>query len=112
MAANPFAYEGPPLPSPSNRFQVVPGTGPVTYACPLSAAGALTRYTGYGFSTAQAPPTSSSSATGLLNATCEVDYSPNVMGRTGILFVRVNATDANLGETVSVFREIHVDNSP
>lgn len=118
LDANPFAYESPPLPSPNDRFQVVPGTGPVTYSCALAggSAAAMTRYTGYGFSTAQphsaAALAGGTAARALSNATCEVDYAPTVMARAGLLFVRIYVTDATTNESVQLFREIHVDNSP
>lgn len=44
LGSYPFATAPAPLPSPSNRFQVV--STPVTYACDL-ATGTLTRYAGY-----------------------------------------------------------------
>ena len=44
LGSYPFATAPAPLPSPSNRFQVV--STPVTYACDLNT-GTLTRYAGY-----------------------------------------------------------------
>lgn len=112
LDANPFAVQSPPLSSPSSRFQVVPGTvRAVTFACPTAAAGSLTRYWNYGFNAVQAaPPTGGNSAQLAGGATCTVEYTANATGRNGLLFVQLNLSSG--GETVSLFQQIHVDNSP
>jgi MSHA biogenesis protein MshO len=119
LSSNPFANEGPPLPSPNNRFQIVPNAGPVTYTCSPSAGAAVNRYSGYSGSGASAwslnQPTSFVVAPAVVldNATCDVDYAQqNALARSGLLFIRINVTDAASGDVVTVFREIHVDNSP
>lgn len=111
LAANPFAAQIPPLPSPSGRFQVVPGAvRAVTYACPTAAAGNLTRHWNYGFNAAQAVPAGGSAALLAQNATCVVDYSANATGRNGLLYIALTLTSG--GENVTLFNQIHVDNSP
>ncbi len=113
LASNPFP--GPPaLPSPNSRFQVVPfATRAVTYACPTTTAGLITKRWGYGFiNPQQTPPAGGSTATVALNATCQVDYTQAALQRNGILYVRLNIINATSGETVSVFQQIHVDNAP
>ena len=114
LTTNPFAAETPPLPSPSDRFQVVPsGTQAVTYACPVSTAGNVTRYWHYGFNvTPVFPPSGGSSAVAMSNTTCEVGYAQNVSFRNALLYVKLNVIDSASGESVSVFEQIHVDNSP
>lgn len=111
LDANPFAYQTPPLPSPSSRFQVVPGTvRAVTYACPI-AAGNLTRFWNYGFNAVQ--PTAFAGGQNALLATgasCTVEYTTNATGRNGLLIVQLSLTSG--GETVSLFQQIHVDNAP
>jgi len=112
LAANPFAIQSPPLPSPSSRFQVVPGgTRAVTYACPAAVAGNLSRSANYGFKAAQAVP---GGAPAMLasGATCDVEYANNASGRNGLLYVSLTLSDAGSGEHVTLFQEIHVDNSP
>lgn len=103
-----------PFRSPGARFQVVPGaTRAVTYACPqagVGAAGNLTRHWNYGFNAAQAVPAGGSSALLAGNVTCSVDYSNNATGRNGLLFISLTLTSG--GETVTLFNQIHVDNSP
>jgi MSHA biogenesis protein MshO len=111
LTANPFAIQTPPLPSPSARFQIVPGgEQAVTYACPQAVAGNLARHWGYGFNAAQAVP-AGSSALLATNATCEVDYISAATGRNGLLYIRLTLTDAS-GEAAILFQQIHVDNAP
>ena len=113
LVTNPFP--GPPaLPSPNSRFQVVPfATRAVTYACPTVTAGLLTRQWGYGFNALQAaPPVGGTTATVALTATCQVDYTQAALQRNGILYITLNVTNVPSGETVSVFQQIHVDNTP
>lgn len=111
LTANPFASQSPPLPSPGARFQVVPGgVRAVTYACPQAAAGNLTRYWNYGFNAAQAVPAGGSAALLAGNVTCSVDYSNNATGRNGLLYISLTLTTG--GESVTLFSQIHVDNSP
>jgi len=111
LDANPYAYQSPPLPSPSSRFQVVPGAvRAVTYACP-AAAGNFTRYWDYGFNAIQ-PTAFAGGSSALLAgmANCTVEYTANATGRNGLLFVQLNLTAG--GESVSLFQQIHVDNTP
>lgn len=112
LTANPFASQSPPLPSPNNRFQVVPGaTRAVTYACPSATAGNLTRQWNYGFNAAQVtPPAGGSSTTLAGNVICSVEYQANATGRNGLLYITLTLTDG--GESVGLFQQIHVDNVP
>ncbi|OHC61432.1 MAG: hypothetical protein A2040_12520 [Rhodocyclales bacterium GWA2_65_19] len=112
LDANPFAAQTPPLPSPSARFQVIPGAvRAVTFACPTTGTGSLTRYWNYGFNTAQAtPPTGGNSAPLANGASCVVEYTANATGRNGLLFVQLTLSSG--GENVSMFQQIHVDNAP
>jgi MSHA biogenesis protein MshO len=115
LADNPFAAASPPLPSPSSRFQVVPfSEKAVAYECPKASPGVVTRYRNYGFN-ASAPtgPPGGSSAIALTNATCDVGYTANVSQRNGLLYIKLTVTDGTAGgEGVTVFQQIHVDNSP
>ena len=110
LDANPFAYQSPPLPSPSARFQVVPGAvRAVTYACP-AAAGNFTRYWDYGFNAVQPTAFGGSSALLATGASCTVEYTANATGRNGLLFVQLSLSSG--GESISLFQQIHVDNAP
>lgn len=112
LDANPFAAQSPPLPSPSARFQVVPGgVRAVSFACPAAGSGNLTRHWNYGFNAVQAtPPAGGSSATLAGGASCVVEYTANATGRNGLLFVQLTLTAG--GESVTLFQQIHVDNAP
>lgn len=109
-ATNPFAAQSPPLPSPSARFQVVPGgVRAVSYACPGTADN-LTRHWNYGFNAAQAVPAGGSSALLAQNAACTVDYVSAATGRNGLLYISLTLSSG--GESVTLFNQIHVDNAP
>lgn len=115
LTSNPFATASPPMPSPSSRFFVVPGTTrAVTYECPRTVAGNMTRYWNYGFNASV--PTSApggSSAIALTNVVCQVGYTADVSHRNGLLYIKLTLTDGtSSGESITVFRQIHVDNSP
>jgi len=118
LASNPFASQSPPLPSPSSRFQVVPGgIRAVTYACSTTISANLKRYANYGFNAAQSapadPPVSPATSSKLASgATCSVDYTSSATGRSGLLYISLTLADASSGESVTLFQEIHVDNSP
>jgi MSHA biogenesis protein MshO len=112
LSTNPFASQSPPLPSPSARFQVVPGgINAVTYACPSAVAGNLERFANYGFNAAQAIPANASSVLAP-GVTCTIDYIAAATGRNGLLYIELTLTDAPSGESVTLFQQIHVDNAP
>jgi MSHA biogenesis protein MshO len=105
--------------SPSNRFQIVPSTGPVTFACAgvggsSNGTGSLKRYTGYntGASFIATQP-DSFTITGALLADyvsdCRMTYDA-VSARNGIVTLRLTITRE--GESVTLLHQIHVDNMP
>jgi MSHA biogenesis protein MshO len=107
-----------PFDSPGHRLQIVPSTGPVTYACENigttggNGTGTLRRYTGYGYVAAQ-PTTFSSGTNSLLADTlsaCAFSYSPGVTERSGLATLSLTLTRVN--ESVTLYYEIHVDNQP
>lgn len=107
LASNPFASQ-----SPDNRFQVVPGNErAVTFACPETTSGNLTRHWNYGFNASQAAPSGGGSATLAGGATCTVEFTNDTV-RTGLLYIRLTLTDTPSGESVTLFQQIHVDNAP
>lgn len=112
LDSNPYAAQSPPLPSPSARFQIVPGAvRAVTFACPSTGTGNLRRYWNYGFNASQAtPPTGGNSAPLAGGANCVIEYTANATGRNGLLFVQLTLSSG--GESVSLFQQIHVDNAP
>jgi MSHA biogenesis protein MshO len=116
LSSNPFPTQSPPLPSPSARFQVVDGTDRVIrYTC---TGGLLTRISGCTLATpsdCSSPATSAllaGSAAGTPSASCTIDYTAAASGRNGLLYVQLTLTDVPSGESVTLFQQIHVDNSP
>ena len=113
-----------PRDSDSLRFQVV--STPVSYACD-AATGTLWRYAGYAIQTAQP----NSIAGGLLstgsgpvagaplatNVVCVAGDASNigtgfgVLSAEGLVLLRIQLRDSS-GETLSLWREVHVDNTP
>lgn len=113
LASNPFAVQIPvTMRSPAHRFQVV--STPVTYACnPLT--GTLTRYSGYGIQASQ-PSTEpvASAARGLLASgitACNFNYAALANVRSALVGITLGMQRANSG-TVTLFHQVHVDNTP
>lgn len=101
------------LGSPSNRFQIV--SGPVSYQCDL-VAGTLTRYSGYAIAAAQpvvfpgaVAATLASNVTG-----CNFSYTPGLSQNAGVvsLTLTLSIPSNTTPETVTLFSEVHVNNSP
>jgi len=93
--------------SPNRRFQLV--GGPVSFVCSGSV---LRRYTGYPRQALQptgfALGSSAVLATGI--SACSFSYQAGVLQRLGLVAARLALTSE--GETVSLYEEIHVDNTP
>jgi len=109
-----------PRHSSSYRFQVV--STPVTYACE-AATGTLWRYSNYPIQAAQ--PVSIATLDSLAsvvkaalatNVVCASDASNigtgfQVQNADGLVLLRIQLRDS-AGESVSLYREVHVDNAP
>lgn len=113
LSVNPFAAQAPAMRSPGRRFQVV--TTPVTYACVGST---LTRYAGYAIQAAQpadvaaAPLLAASSAvlaSGVTGCTFSYANLPNI--RSGLAGLGITLENSN-HESVALFHQVHVDNTP
>ena len=113
LAANPFALQTPViLRSPGHRFQIV--STPVTYACNATA-GTLTRYSGYAISAAQpaAEPVAGASR-GLLGSgitACTFNYAALANVRSALAGITLAMQRTGSG-TVTLFHQVHVDNTP
>jgi len=112
-----FNVFGFPAPS-TTRFQVVPGgTKAVMYACTIAPSmGTMKRYWNYGLngtpSAAVAAATGGGSSTIVAtNASCSVSY-PASAQTFGVLIVSLTLTDTSGVDSVTLMREIHVDNTP
>lgn len=110
-----------PLPSfallEGQRFEIVPGDQQaVTYACDniggiTDGTGTLTRYWAYGFNPVQiAPPLGISRALLANNiSACSIAYN-TANPRNGLVSITLTITRG--GESVSLYQEIHVNNTP
>jgi MSHA biogenesis protein MshO len=109
-----------PRDSSSYRFQVV--STPVAYACEV-ATGTLWRYSGYAIQAAQpisiatldslASVVKSALATNVVCASAASDIGTGftVQSGDGLVLLRIQLRDS-AQETVSLYREVHVDNAP
>jgi len=102
--------------SPDQRVYLV--EGPVSYLC-NTATGELVRYSGYSInpshslrdSASELLAAGASASLVAYNASaCSLAYSPGNSQRAGLLTVGLSITEA--GETVSLLRQVHVDNVP
>lgn len=104
MAGNTTKF---PLESGSNRFHVIPGDEKiVSYIC---AGGKLYRNANYAYSPSCPAPTVGATPIIANEATCSFAYSAADI-RNGL--VQLQLTFTNSGETVSVYHEVHVNNTP
>ena len=106
-----FAYG-----SPTQRVYLV--EGPVTYLCD-TVAGTLLRYSGYAIAASQASRDSTSELLGagatqslMANqvAACSFTYAAGTAERAGLVTLQI--TVRSQGESVSLLRQVHVDNVP
>jgi MSHA biogenesis protein MshO len=102
--------------SPTQRVFLV--DGPISYICD-SAAGTLTRYSGYTIAQNHAARDSASELTAagasasLVAAqitACGFNYSPGTSERSGMVTIEVSVGEQ--GETISLLTQVHVDNVP
>ncbi len=102
--------------SSSMRFQVVPnGLQAVTFACPAApATGNFYRYWNYGlYATTAAAITAATAGPSAImasSASCSVSY-PTTAQSLGLFIVTLTLTDT-AGDSITLMREIHVDNTP
>jgi MSHA biogenesis protein MshO len=112
-----------PFASPSNRFHIVPATGPVTLACEGvgttagNGTGTLRIYSSYdlgsgdwGSAAPAAAPGGTSSLLAEGISACEFVSSPAVTANNGLVTLRIGLTRQN--ETVTLHSQIHVSNVP
>jgi MSHA biogenesis protein MshO len=102
-----------PLPSGGNRFHVVPSAEQVVgYVC--MADSTLRRYVmTLPYPTMTTCPSSPPAASILaLNAACAFDYSGSDLQRNALVSMRLQLTDTGSGESVNLYHEVHVDNTP
>jgi MSHA biogenesis protein MshO len=117
LSSNPYVTQNPPMPSPTQRFQVV--SGAVTYHCALrNGVFTLTRYWGYGINAAAAdPPASGLSAVVATNlASCDqlFRYSGSLGNRrNALVLVKLSLKSRNAQDApATLVSQVHVDNTP
>ncbi|WP_158590425.1 prepilin-type N-terminal cleavage/methylation domain-containing protein [Noviherbaspirillum cavernae] len=123
LKSNPFASQAEPkFTSPGNHFHVI-APSPVTYVC-NPAAGTLTRISGYTIQASQPDNIAASPLSGASKAllasgvtACEFSYD-NAAGsmvsqRSGLVGLGLTLQSKNgNGTSVSLFQQVHVDNTP
>jgi MSHA biogenesis protein MshO len=115
---NPFAAQSTPMPSPTQRFQVV--SGPVTYYCGPEADGtlALSRQWGYEIAAQQSVPpvgavTKALVATRLTDCKGVFGYNTPDTRRSGLVVLKLSLRARNENDpTVRLVHQVHVDNTP
>lgn len=105
-----------PVPLQAAPYRVYAIEQPVTYRCD-TAAGTLTRYTGYGFQTSQPNPPSGGSVAVLARRvqSCSFSYdTPAITARYALvtLSLQLGATSSGGNEVVTLYHTVHVDNLP
>ena len=112
LGSYPFATAPAPLPSPSNRFQVV--STPVTYACDLNT-GTLTRYAGYTIQATQ--PVAADLKDGALLARqvtgCAFSYTVLANVQRGLVNIDLSlgAANSNTG-VLRLVQQVQARNTP
>ncbi|WP_417581137.1 PulJ/GspJ family protein [Nitrincola sp.] len=91
----------------AQRFDIVPQTGPVTYAC---LANQLRRYSGYGFQTNQPTGLTSGHLMASRIGQCVFDYLPGDHIRNGVVTLQLSITEDD--ETVEMLYQAQVMNTP
>lgn len=120
-ASAPFGRKQFPWQSPGNRFQVIPaGTHVVSYFCNGTT---LTRHARVLTSAWAQPATCDAMVAGAAASTmatnlgaCSLVYdqpgASTGLSRFGIVSMTLGITDAASGETVNLYHQVHVDNTP
>lgn len=118
LESNVFAQQSPPLPSPYQRFNVVPSTRVVTFVCPAtgSVPSELQRYQDYGFfgTKTDAINALAGKPYAILadRATCSVQYTASASQRNGLLSINLTLFNEDRDESVQLMRQVHMDNTP
>ncbi len=96
------------LPSPEQRLYI--SDGPVSYIC---SGGNIIRYSGYNIVSTQptSVPTGSSAATLVNNVSaCTFTYTSNATQNNGVVSMQITLTQS--GESVTLMRQVAVNNAP
>lgn len=95
----------------SSRFQLIPGdVKAVSFSCPSAAFGQLRRYANYVPSSAQRTSDGADRVLVAENVRCHVSF-PDTLQTFGVLVVTLTLQDRSGEESVTLMREIHIDNA-
>jgi MSHA biogenesis protein MshO len=116
LERNPFAAQSVPMPSPTQRFQVV--SGPVSYYCAAQPDGTLGLWRAWGYPITagqNVPPVGGQKAllaTRLAN--CAIfDYKPAATQRSGMVIITLELkARSERDPTIRLVYQVHVDNTP
>jgi len=99
------------LPSGSSRFHVIPFTEKVvSYIC---SGNTLYRNANYAYSSSCPAPTPGTTPVIATNiGACNFVYNGSDLQRNGLVQMTISFTDAASSETVTLYHEIHVNNTP
>lgn len=110
LADNPFAQQASAMPSPGRRFQVV--TTPVTYACEGND---LKRYWAYEITTVQQTPLELSGkgqSALLAKGVKACAFSHTSLAQAFSALVGLSLTLERNDEAITLFQQVHLDNTP
>jgi MSHA biogenesis protein MshO len=116
LERNPFATQSVPMPSPTQRFQVV--GGPVSFYCATQPDGSLALWRAWGYAIAanQAVPPSGGQKALLATrlARCDIfEYSTAATQRSGLVILNLELKARSASDpTIRLVHQVHVDNTP
>jgi MSHA biogenesis protein MshO len=116
LERNPFATQSVPMPSPTQRFQVV--SGPVSFYCAAQPDGSLALWLAWGYAIApeQAVPPNGGQKALLATrlARCDIfEYSTAATQRSGLVILNLELkARSETDPTIRLVHQVHVDNTP
>ncbi len=98
-----------PFESPRQRFFIV--DTPVSFICALPN---VTRYDNYTTAAVQPVPPGDGNANLLINqvSACSMTYAPGTATRSALVTISLTVTNNNLGQSITLVQQAHVDNQP
>jgi len=99
-----------PFESPRQRFFVV--DTPVSFVCSVPN---IRRYSHYTITGVQpVPPVGATSNNLLIDqlSSCSMEYDPGTATRGGLVTISITVQNTNLGQSVTLLQQVHVDNQP
>lgn len=113
LAANPFAQQNPPMPSPGARFHVV--QTPVTYHCTRGAGGTGSISLQWDYGIVRGKPAAAAGKTSLLAGRvtdCKFNYSTDANRRGALAVLAIELDMPGQAGRARLVHQVHVDNTP